>query len=152
MARRGDSMNVNEALELFLDTMSNTFGGVVFISLLVCMLIQTRGVEQNPVEPVRLQRDLQKLETEIQGLERDHENVTKSIGEIQATPLGNEVVKDRFCGMAVGEQVFWMAGFWGSEQGESLRFSIPPQSIVAELEEAAGLCQIRLIIPRSSEA
>ena len=42
--RRGSEISeASGAFELFLDTITNTFGGVVFISLLVCILLQIRG-------------------------------------------------------------------------------------------------------------
>ena len=73
-------------------------------------------------------------------------NRIKSIEEIQATPLDIEAVKDRFCEMAIGEGVLWMDGIRDSGTEELLPFPTPPQRIVAELEEAAGLCQIHLSI------
>ncbi len=40
MARRKGGGDVSEAFDLFLDTISNAFGGVIFISLLACVLLQ----------------------------------------------------------------------------------------------------------------
>jgi hypothetical protein len=43
MSSRSGAADASEAFELFLDTASNAFGGVVFISLLVCILLQLTG-------------------------------------------------------------------------------------------------------------
>lgn len=58
-----------DALELFLDTICNAFGGIIFISLLVCVMLQLSGkfsvaAEEDPVEQARLQEELKALQKE----------------------------------------------------------------------------------------
>ena len=47
MKRRRDQ---TDSLELFLDTICNTFGGIIFLAILVAILSQTRGMmnQDNP--------------------------------------------------------------------------------------------------------
>jgi hypothetical protein len=54
MTRRGSTPRA-ESLELLLDTICNTFGGIVFLAMLVCLLLtQTRRgaeAEATPAGP-----------------------------------------------------------------------------------------------------
>ena len=47
MRRRRDQ---TDGLELFLDTICNTFGGIIFLAILVAILSQTQGMmnQDNP--------------------------------------------------------------------------------------------------------
>jgi hypothetical protein len=56
---RRHATNAQDALELFLDTISNTFGGVVFIALLVAILIQVTDKQQREADPLAKRRELQ---------------------------------------------------------------------------------------------
>ena len=45
MRRRRTSAGVNGSLELFLDTICNMFGGIMFMAILLSVLLQMRGKE-----------------------------------------------------------------------------------------------------------
>lgn len=73
MARKPGASDVSEAFDMFLDTISNAFGGIIFISLLVCILLQISGKEQtvsvdDPVKQAILKNMLKNLEGEINDL------------------------------------------------------------------------------------
>jgi len=75
MARKSAIGDANEAFELFLDTITNTFGGIVFISLLVCILLQIRGasgktdMEADAARARAIEIDLIAVKAEITRLE-----------------------------------------------------------------------------------
>jgi hypothetical protein len=74
MGRKSGGAGIDDAFDLFLDTISNAFGGIVFIALLVCVLLQLSGPAQK-VRAAAMERDkeraeLKKLLTEIQTYER----------------------------------------------------------------------------------
>lgn len=49
MARKSFGGDVSEAFDMFLDTICNAFGGIVFISLLVCVMLQlTQSISKQP--------------------------------------------------------------------------------------------------------
>ena len=62
MAKRVGISDVNQSLELFLDTISNAFGGVLFIALLVCILLQLSG--KNVPDPETTREHARRLEIE----------------------------------------------------------------------------------------
>ena len=65
--------NVNTSLELFLDTICNVFGGVIFIALLIAILVQqTIGNIKlpegaSPEEIAKLRQELDQISSEITG-------------------------------------------------------------------------------------
>jgi hypothetical protein len=74
MARqKGGGADINSAFDLFLDTVSNAFGGIVFILLLVIVLLQLTGPgDQASVDPLEARRKddtIKSLELEIIKLE-----------------------------------------------------------------------------------
>lgn len=48
---RNSASDVSEAFEMFLDTISNAFGGIIFISLLVCIMLQMSQKVSKPPDP-----------------------------------------------------------------------------------------------------
>lgn len=82
MARRSAIGDASEAFELFLDTITNTFGGVVFISLLVCILLQIRGApaetnaEADMARARAVETDLLAVKAEVARLEELQRRVT----------------------------------------------------------------------------
>jgi hypothetical protein len=75
MGRRSGMSDSTDALELFLDTICNAFGGIIFISLLVCVMLQLSGdvidAKTDPHDPVRkakLQAKLKEVQDEIDKL------------------------------------------------------------------------------------
>ena len=74
----------DQALELFLDALCNAFGGIIFISLLVCVMLQLSGksAEPTPVDQVaqaRQQAELARLNQEIAKLEALIENQNRQL-------------------------------------------------------------------------
>jgi hypothetical protein len=66
-----------DSLELLLDTICNTFGGILFLAVLVIMLVHRTGesLEQAAVQPnlsvqTSLPQDLEQRQSELQSLER----------------------------------------------------------------------------------
>src|SRR4051812_32574075 len=67
----------DSSLELLLDTICNTFGGVLFLAILVCILLQNTGHSNThersgprftEAEVIDLVRQQQELETALEGL------------------------------------------------------------------------------------
>ena len=110
MSRRSGNDDPNEALELFLDTISNTFGGVLFISMLVCVLLQLSGSgasgtsgEVDKVQAATLQLELDKLNSEIESTKQRLDNQTKQMKLLQTNAADPESV-DRFFQLKEVEQ------------------------------------------------
>lgn len=73
MGRKSGMGDATDALELFLDTICNAFGGIIFISLLVCVMLQLSGevIGAKPGDPVyeaRLKAQLEDIQGEIEKL------------------------------------------------------------------------------------
>jgi hypothetical protein len=73
MGRRSGMGDATDALELFLDTICNAFGGIIFISLLVCVMLQLSGdvIGAKPGDPIyeaRLKAQLEDIQGEIEKL------------------------------------------------------------------------------------
>jgi len=86
MARRRGGLDPSEAFDLFLDTACNAFGGIIFISLLVCVLLQLSGVAAAPDDPQeveRVQRELTEIEQDIARLEEVRKQQIYQIGTLQ---------------------------------------------------------------------
>lgn len=81
--RRGRGALATDAFELFLDTISNTFGGIIFISLLVSILLQMSSPPVppalDPQEQLRLEEELKKLQIEIKDQLAIHESQLEQI-------------------------------------------------------------------------
>ena len=74
MRRRSQMDDSSDSLELFLDTVCNAFGGIIFISLLLCIMLQQAGEKFAPwvEDKAQLTDRLTGLEREIQALETVH--------------------------------------------------------------------------------
>jgi hypothetical protein len=71
----------SDSLELLLDTLCNTFGGVLFIAMLVVVLLQMAGsnpTRDKPRDPVRSE-DLVDLADELEVLMRERESLTRDV-------------------------------------------------------------------------
>jgi len=68
MARRSRGADASDAFELFLDTISNTFGGVLFIALLVCILLNMSGAASESPDPQEDRIKAAHLESKLRGL------------------------------------------------------------------------------------
>lgn len=97
MTRRGSTPG-SESLELLLDTICNTFGGIVFLAMLVCLLLtQTRPRADAETEPAGSQAaltpaELARLDVRLLSLEREIERLdamvrrSRSAQTLFATP------------------------------------------------------------------
>lgn len=107
MTRR--SNEEESSLELLLDTITNTFGGVLFIALLIVLLVRNQGVSQRMPEPdievvaqmVRLERQIERARTEIDTLDellaRQRERLTKQLDgvRVEEVVMLNDLKKRR---------------------------------------------------------
>lgn len=96
MSRNRSSID-DGSLELLLDTICNTFGGIVFISFLVVLLLSNTSeqVGSAPAEPLERSR-LIELENERASLTRQLERSRKAMaasGEIQAAVVSAELAE-----------------------------------------------------------
>jgi hypothetical protein len=82
-----------DSLELLLDTLCNTFGGVLFIAMLVVVLLQMagKGASGHPREPVRSE-DLLDLADELEVLGREVESLARGVPD--KAPRGGDVRED----------------------------------------------------------
>jgi hypothetical protein len=82
MARRR-SAQAATSLDLFLDTICNAFGGIMFISILISILVQMRGTEadsQAAVETITVE-EAETLQTEIENIQSKVVLMTQSISD-----------------------------------------------------------------------
>jgi hypothetical protein len=117
MGRR-KSATPSSSLDLFLDTICNAFGGIMFLSILISVLLQFRGEEskvdaEQPViseeESLQIASHLEKLQSERAGLAVTIAELEKSVVgedrteilELQARQLQSEAQRDK----AVKQQV-----------------------------------------------
>ena len=87
MARKTLGGDVSEAFDLFMDTISNAFGGIVFISLLVCVMLQlTQSISKqpDPSEIERMQAMLHGVQGEIDSLLKVKEEQIRQIQSLGA--------------------------------------------------------------------
>jgi hypothetical protein len=61
MARKSSGASIDAAFDLFLDTISNAFGGIVFIALLVCVMLTLSGPAKK-IKAAALERDQERVE------------------------------------------------------------------------------------------
>ncbi len=82
MARRRSLMSDTSSLELLLDTICNTFGGIVFVSLLVVILVNmsSRETADTPPEPVT-QAEMLKKQTELESLRQDLKELQTTLNQ-----------------------------------------------------------------------
>ncbi|MEO2048100.1 MAG: hypothetical protein ABGX16_16215 [Pirellulales bacterium] len=69
----------DDGLGLFLDTICNAFGGIIFISILLALVVQVTVSEDQPIDSQAVQRasdQLDELKREIQRLERIEAQLT----------------------------------------------------------------------------
>lgn len=89
MPRRSSTDSSSNALELFLDTICNAFGGIIFISLLVCIMLQLSGKvptfkKRDPVEEARLAKELEDLKAAIANLTRQRDDQRQQIKALES--------------------------------------------------------------------
>lgn len=90
MARRKQGMGVGtDSLELFLDAICNAFGGIIFISLLICLMLQLSGevvgAVVSPEERARREAQLRDIQAEIGRLLGILKIQEKQLGALKTT-------------------------------------------------------------------
>jgi hypothetical protein len=99
MARRSGASDIGEAFEMFLDTVSNAFGGIVFISLLVTILLQLSGaaatVQQvDEALVARLEQTLTDLRGQVEDLLARQKPLDARIAAAKAVGGDDEVRRE----------------------------------------------------------
>lgn len=83
MSRRA-SRDTNDSLDLFLDALSNTFGCIVFIALIMCVILQTTGTGSGQsVDPAKLTERLAQVRTEWEEAERQSQDQKQEFRDIE---------------------------------------------------------------------
>lgn len=92
----------SDSLDLLLDTICNTFGGILFIAILVALLIQLKGDEETPPEEppprpeeiVAAQSTLEQLRNELQSVARARASQNRLIEQFAPDEL-QTLLKER---------------------------------------------------------
>ena len=104
MAKRTGGNDVSEAFDLFLDTICNGFGGIVFILLLACVLLQLSGkviAPDSTLDPSRIVRETERIEAQITNLRSVRDALRK---QIQALSQGSDPeLVDRYSAAVISE-------------------------------------------------
>jgi len=97
--RRRRRSNSADSLELLLDTICNTFGGVLFIAILVVILLRMTGDnhEEEPTESVAPEH-FQKLQNRLTSL-------TRELSLIQENRISQQRLAEKFAEQEVREQI-----------------------------------------------
>lgn len=95
MSRRRGRNQQGDSLELLLDTICNTFGGVLFIALLVCILLQMAGGSMPSPSPTTL------TPAAIESLVREQEQLLSELSRIQANQQAEEQLASRLAPMEI---------------------------------------------------
>lgn len=95
MGRRRKRTN-SSSLDLFLDTICNAFGGIMFLSILISLLLQMRSDEkESHTNPLLTAEEFDNLQSEIKRLGEENTRITQSIQLLQdalipASPANHE--------------------------------------------------------------
>ena len=86
--------NTLSSLDLFLDTICNAFGGIMFLSILISLLLQIQSDESGSDATTLLTvEEFQTLQTEIERLSQENDRIVQSIQlfhvSLNSTSLGN---------------------------------------------------------------
>lgn len=92
MARRASAEIKESSLELLLDTICNTFGGVLFIAILVIVLVNMSSREIPRIS----QENRAELDLELLQLQQDLERSRERLETLTATTSRLKAIKDRF--------------------------------------------------------
>ena len=80
-----EQQNVDSSFDLFLDTICNTFGGIVFLAILLAIMIQSKSVIENiePTNETRVSADeYNALSQDLESLQNEYETVTKALASL----------------------------------------------------------------------
>ncbi|MFN9912049.1 MAG: hypothetical protein ACK53L_05675, partial [Pirellulaceae bacterium] len=90
--RRRTSQISSGSLDLFLDTICNTFGGIMFLAILLTMMVQMRGESEAPsaeASPDLSPPQIMELMSELERLDRQYQELQQAIISLEkkaATP------------------------------------------------------------------
>jgi hypothetical protein len=159
MSKRSSSVSASEALELFLDTISNAFGGIVFISLLVCILLQFSGTAatvQQVDQPAmaRLEKTLRDLRDEIARLLAIAGTLDARVAAAKARG-GDDAVRVKFADLKVQEEKGEKAGKGLTDQKRGLEGEIavlePKVPKTSSPAQPQAVTEIRIIGGRETQ-
>ncbi len=90
MARRRSNQNTS-SLDLFLDTICNAFGGIMFISILISILVQMRGEQEHDPSPAKTisHAEARLMEDEYEQLQRARETLRQEIASQEKLLVGD---------------------------------------------------------------
>lgn len=90
MARRKNNANAS-SLDLFLDTICNAFGGIVFISILISILAQMQGGSSTPEEtPTITKEKAAEITQEVTELQSERTRLIAMIQKLERDQLGGD--------------------------------------------------------------
>ena len=90
MARRRSTQSTS-SLDLFLDTICNAFGGIMFISILISILVQMRGEQEHDPSPAKTisHAEARLMEDEYEQLQRARETLRQEIASQEKLLVGD---------------------------------------------------------------
>lgn len=71
-------------------------------------------------------------------------NRNKTVHEAGSGTMDFEEVKQCFCRLADGENVFWMDSAYNPETGEMISLPKPPPAIIKDIQDGAETCGVNL--------
>lgn len=85
-----------DSFDLFLDTICNTFGGIIFLAILVAILIQTRGVLQSPEQDSRTNhsiKEIRDLTQQLASLNANVKNLKLNLNSLPEIEVSKELAE-----------------------------------------------------------
>ena len=82
-----------DSFDLFLDTICNTFGGIIFLAILVAILIQTRSVLQQPDQrdqTTQTPQEARQLETRLAAAESSVQRLTLALNSMPEAKVNDD--------------------------------------------------------------
>ncbi len=94
MARRR-SKPMSSSLDLFLDTICNAFGGIMFLSILISVLLQFRGKDSfvDVDQPTISESDFQQLEDRMAKIQSERVELMATIASLEKAMVGSDQAK-----------------------------------------------------------
>lgn len=86
------STTPSSSLDLFLDTICNAFGGIMFLSILISVLLQFRGGEasDNDEQPTISEADASQMESRLGQLQSEHGELSATIASLEKSMVGED--------------------------------------------------------------
>jgi len=140
--RRRRRSTTADSLELLLDTICNTFGGVLFIAILVVILLRMTGEskDETPVSTVAPEQ--------FQQQQNRLASVTAELSLLREARLGQQRLAEQFAEESVREQIVIRNELQQSFDKLQLTYS---QQLIANAEESHKIAEARLVNVRTQE-